>query len=333
MDPGFIKFLPNSFIKFFAQPYIGGDSEEKVLNCAKEIYKEHKFLATLDALGEDVKSINDINRFVNIYLDLIRTISRLKYFPDMYTQPSVSLKPSCFAIVVKNEDGTLDQKKMDWEGCYQNILKICSYAKEHNVSVSVDMEDRHWTDFTLKTYFQLLDSGFDNVGTVIQTRLFRTKDDLKLFNDKSRVRLVIGIYNEPADVALTDKEAMKDLMVEFSKVLFEKGVFVEFATHDEGCINKFFNEVIIPNRISNDRYEIQMLLGVPRDKIQREFISGDYLKNLTKDKNTEFADYNVKFRLYLPFAQNWSNAVAYCRRRLIENPNIITYGLKNLIIK
>jgi proline dehydrogenase len=333
MDPSFIKYLPNSFIKFFAKPYIGGDSEEKVINCAKEIYKENKFLATLDALGEDVKSVNDINRYVNIYLELIKKISRLDFFPGSFEQPSVSLKPSCFSIVAKNVDGSVNQEKMDWEGCYQNIFKICNYAKEHNVRVSVDMEDRHWTDFTLKTYFQLLDSGFDNVGAVIQTRLFRTREDLNLFNEKSRVRLVIGIYNEPSEVALTDKQAMKDLMVEFSKVLFDKGVYVEFATHDEDCVKKFFNEVIIPNRISKDRYEVQMLLGVPREKMQRELISGEYLKRLAEAKSVSFEEPKVNFRLYLPFAQTWDNAVAYCRRRLIENPNIITYGLKNLVIK
>jgi proline dehydrogenase len=330
MHPSLIKILPDTFIKIFAKPYIGGDSEEKVINYSNEIYKE-KFLSTLDALGEDVKSQKDINRFVNIYLDLARKISQLKNYPNNYEQPSISLKPSCFVIVEKNEDGTLNEK-MDWEGCYQNIYKICSYAREQNVRVTVEMEDRHWTDFTLQTYFRLMDEGLENVGTVLQTRLFRSKNDINLFNEKSRVRLVIGIYNEPADVAYTDKNLMKDLMVEFAAVLFEKGAFVEFATHDEDCIKKFLNEVVIPGEISSDKFEIQMLLGVPRQKLQNDLKSGEYLKQLIAGKNTAISETKINFRLYLPFALTWENALAYCRRRLIENPNIATYGLKNLVV-
>lgn len=54
MDPTIIKLLPNPVIKFFSKPYIGGDSEDKVLFHAEEIYQKDKFLSTLDALGEDV---------------------------------------------------------------------------------------------------------------------------------------------------------------------------------------------------------------------------------------------------------------------------------------
>jgi proline dehydrogenase len=333
MDPRLIKILPDPFIKFFAKPYIGGESEDKVIEEAKRVYQENKFLSTLDALGEDVKSIGDINTYVSIYLELIRKVVKISgLFSDLYTQPSISLKPSCFVMIEKNPDGTLNHAKMDWEGCYENIHKICSYAKEQKVRVTVEMEDRQWTQFTLDTYFKLLDSGLDNVGTVLQTRLFRSKEDVKLFDNRSRVRIVIGIYNEPAEAALTDKRKMKDLMIEFSKVLFEKGVFVEFATHDEEYIKRFLQEVVIPNKITNDKYEIQMLLGVPKENLQKDLMSGKYLESLAPELKNSM-DTKINFRLYLPFAQSWENALAYCRRRLIENPNIATYGLKHLVIK
>lgn len=321
--------MPDGFVKIFAKPYIGGDSENRVIEFSQEIYKSDKYLATLDALGEDVKSKGDINTFVNIYLNLARTVSKLNVFPDNYTQPSISLKPSCFIIVEKNPDGSLNKEKMDWEGCYENIYKICSYAKEQNVRVTVEMEDRYWSEFTLETYFRLLDSGLDNVGTVLQTRLFRSKEDIERFDHRSRVRVVIGIYNEPSSAALTDKNSMKDLMIEFSEKLFDKGAFVEFATHDENYIEKFLKQVIIPKNISPDRYEIQMLLGVPREKLQKQLVSGEFLRNLGyKGENSK-----INFRLYLPFALSWENALAYCKRRLIENPNIVLYSLKNLFVK
>ncbi|MFN8673189.1 MAG: proline dehydrogenase family protein [Candidatus Sericytochromatia bacterium] len=333
MDPKLIKVLPNPFIKFFAKPYIGGDSEDKVIKKSEEIYLEKKYLSTLDALGEDVKSSKDINVFVNLYLEIARKISKLSAFPDSYTQPSISLKPSCFIVVEKNPDGTLNNKKMDWEGCYENIHKICSYAKEHNVRVTVEMEDHQWTDFTMNTYLKLLDAGLDNVGTVLQTRLFRSRNDLDKFDSRARVRLVIGIYNEPSSLALTDKKQMKDLMLEYAKKLFDKGAFVEFASHDEHYIKRFIEEVIIPNNIEPTRYEIQMLLGVPKEKLQEDLMSGEYLKRLLNGKSTNISNAKINFRLYLPFALSWDNALAYCRRRLIENPNIAVYGLKHMIFK
>ncbi|MBC7475141.1 MAG: proline dehydrogenase family protein [Candidatus Sericytochromatia bacterium] len=333
MDPAIIKLLPNIFVKFFAKPYIGGESEDKVIRHAQEIYSSDRFLSTLDALGEDVKSNNDINTFVNIYLDLARKISKLDNFTDNYSRPSISLKPSCFVMVHKKEDGSLDKAKMDWIGCYENIYKICSYAKQQNIRVTVEMEDRYWTEFTLKTYFKLLDSGLDNVGTVLQTRLYRSLEDVKLFDNRSRVRLVIGIYNEPASDALTDKDKMKDLMIDFAKILFEKGTFVEFATHDERYLNRFFKEVVIPNKIPSDRFEIQMLLGVPKEKLQKDLMSGQYLDEMLGNDAKYYGNKKVSFRLYLPFAQTWDNALAYCKRRLIENPNIALYGIKNLFIR
>lgn len=333
MDPNLIKVLPNFFVKFFAKPYIGGESEEKVIELAKQIYSSKKYIATLDALGEDVKAQNDINTFVSIYLELIKKISKLEDFPNNYIQPSVSMKPSCFIVVSKNPDGSLNEKKMDWVDCYENIHKICSYAKAQNVRVTIEMEDRQWTKFTMDTYLKLLDDGFDNVGTVLQTRLFTSKQDLDRFDQRARVRVLIGIYNEPSAFALTDKKQMKELMLDYSKKLFDKGAFVEFATHDEEYIKKFFTDVVIPNNILSDRYEIQMLLGVPREKLQDQLISGEYLGNLIKEKNTTIIDTKVNCRLYLPFAQTWDNALAYCKRRLIESPNIAVYGLKHLIFK
>lgn len=325
-----IKLFPQPFIKFFAKPYIGGESDQKVINLAKQVFIKNKFLATLDALGEDVHSEDDINTYLNIYLELIKKVSTMNLFDNKYEQPSVSLKPSCFTLAVKNADGSLDTDKMDLKSCYENIYKICSFAKEKGVMTTVDMEDRHWTDFTLETYFKLLDAGLDNVGTVIQTRLNRTKEDINLFNEKSRVRLVIGIYNEPSDVAITDKNLMKSAMVEFAGTLLDKGAFVEFATHDTACIKRFITEIIIPRKIQNDRYEIQMLLGVPRSKLQKDFVSGEYLKGLLGENSSSFKDTKINLRLYLPFAQTWDNAVAYLRRRLTENPNIVAYGIKHL---
>ena len=39
----------------------------------------------------------------------------------------------------------------------------------------------------------------------------------------------------------------------------------------------------------------------------------------------------VTMRLYVPYALSAGDCTAYCRRRLIENPDMVTYGLLNLV--
>ena len=96
-------------------------------------------------------------------------------------------------------------------------------------------------------------------------------DDIKFFNEKSRVRLVIGIYNEPAGVAYTDKNMMKDLMVEFAGILFEKGVFVEFATHE----TEQLGAVVRVTSASGNRMRTDKSWNVDEVRADRRFYATD----------------------------------------------------------
>jgi hypothetical protein len=56
-----------------------------------------------------------------------------------------------------------------------------------------------------------------------------------------------------------------------------------------------------------------MLLGVPRQEIQDQIVRDGRL-----------------MRLYVPFAEEWQYAIAYCKRRMAANPMMGAYVLKNL---
>ena len=76
------------------------------------------------------------------------------------------------------------------------------------------MEDRTLTDASLVMY-KAVRNEFDNIGIVLQSRLFRTPDDIKALHTKPcRVRICIGIYKERAEVALQDKPDMKERLFE-----------------------------------------------------------------------------------------------------------------------
>ena len=116
----------------------------------------------------------------------------------------------------------------DAAGSEEAIVEIAQLAKEAGVALTIDMESHEWTDFTLDLAIRLFRDGYD-VGTVLQTRLERTADDLRRIPTAMRIRMVIGIYQEPKSIAITDKRQMKQRLVTQSQKLLEQGVFVEFA--------------------------------------------------------------------------------------------------------
>ena len=65
-----------------------------------------------------------------------------------------------------------------------------------------------------------------------------------------------------------------------------------------------------------DRFEVQMLYGVPRTKLLGQLVAQ-----------------GVVSRLYVPFALSWPQAVAYLRRRLDEYPAMMFVVLKNLFAR
>jgi len=177
------------------------------------------------------------------------------------------------------------------------------------------MEDSSFTDRTLQMFRAIRDE-FDNFGIVLQSRLFRTAEDIRTLHAKPcRVRICIGIYKEPADRALQDKPAMKDKLFEYVQLLLDHGHFPEIATHDEPLVRRCM-EYLDQRGVPRDRYEFQMLLGVPRTQLQQQIVQRGQV-----------------MRLYVPFAEEWKYAVHYLKRRLAANPAMAYMVVKNLFGK
>jgi len=329
--------IPVSLVLQLAKPYLAGETANDALKLARQLYLEDNYSATLDILGEDAANDSDCDASVLHYKQLIDAIVQsplpLKEPVDARRNPTVSFKPSMFATKAP----TVGQvRSVDLDKAYNRIETLVNYACERNVNVTLEAEDHRWTDFQLESYFSLIQSGYRNVGTVLQTRLFRTAKDIKRFDQRMRTRLVIGIYNEPAEVAHTNKAKMKELLVAYSRELLARGTYVEVATHDTKCLADFF-AATVNDKVAPDRFETQYLHGVPRRRFQQALISGQLFKGDEYKKIIEakecldrLAKEGVLVRMYLPFGEGKVSG-AYCRRRLKENPNMITYGIKNLL--
>jgi proline dehydrogenase len=300
-----IRLIPPPLVRFFAKPYVAGDSLEKAVDVAATLLEKRGFLTTLDLLAEGIDSEAVVEQNVATYLRMVDAVADDARFDGAGHRPTLSAKPSSYTTAPLEHGG-------DARGSKAALFRICEHAAARDVRVTIDMESRHWTDFTLDLLEELHAAGHTDVGCVVQTRLHRSPADLDRLPAGARVRLVIGIYREPEDVAVTQKSAMKENLLKFAERLLARGHFVEFATHDEVYVRRFFDEVVAPAEITPDRYEIQMLYGVPRQKLL-----------------TQLVDRGVRVRLYVPFALGWKMAIAYLRRRLDEYPAMALLVLKN----
>lgn len=315
MNP-LIRLIPPFLVRYFAGPYVAGDSLEKAIEVASANWLEKGRATTLDLLAEgiDTQSVADEN--TDTYLAMVDAIAADQRFgrdsvagvaADRRTLPTVSLKPSSYTMAPLEHGG-------DACGSAQACERICEHAAANGVSPTIDMEGSPWTDFTLDLLDRLHGNGLRDVGCVLQTRLNRTRADLDRLPAGCRVRLVIGIYREDASIAVTDKPTMKERLLEYGEELLRRGHYVEFATHDEAIVRRFVDEVVPRTGVGLERFEIQTLYGVPRDTLL------DGLR-----------DAGIVTRLYLPFALGWPMAIAYLRRRLAEAPNMMFLVARNML--
>ena len=115
---------------------------------------------------------------------------------------------------------------------------------------------------TLRIYERLRDAGHDAVGTVLQSYLYRTPDDLERLLPRSpNLRIVKGAYLEPAVIAYPEKADVDRAYVELVERGLRGGAYIAVATHDESII-RTVQAFAAREEISRDRFEFQMLYGV-----------------------------------------------------------------------
>jgi proline dehydrogenase len=329
-----LDLIPNSWVVSVAAPYLSGQNAESAIAKGHKLFEKEHVCGTLDILGENSSSQTDCDRNVEKFIELIDLVRRNSLSTPFERENfTISMKPSMFSDHSPNF-ASRQPSKMD--AGFERIAKVVDYASLRKVRLTLEAEDSRWTGFQLDAFQALINAGYTNLGTVLQSRLFRTKQDISKIGERDRVRLVIGIYREPTAIAYADKRTMKNLLIEYSRELFERGCYVELATHDTGVIQKFFSEVVIPQEIPPTQFETQFLLGVPRLKLQRDLINGNYFAGLEKtkikgiDHLVALRRAGVLVRMYLPFGPK-ELAGPYCKRRLVSNPNLLLYGLNNLL--
>lgn len=261
--------------------FVAGETLDEAIKVTRDLNAKG-LLVSLDYLGESVKRAEDTQEVVDTYRAMIEQIhaNNLK--------ASVSLKLTHLGLDISKDL------------CLTNLRHILTAAKTNGIPVTIDMESSTYTDTTLRIYRTMRDDyDFDNVGTVIQAYLYRSKEDMQqLAAEGSHIRLCKGAYLEPAEVAFPEKSDVDKNYVEIAQVYLQSSSYLCIATHDEKMIQAVESFIKAQN-IPQERYEFQMLYGI-RSARQEEIVAAGY-----------------KMRAYVPFGSAW---YPYFMRRLAERP-------------
>jgi proline dehydrogenase len=248
-------------------------------------------LVTVDHLGEFVDSVEVANERTE---ECIQTIQMIR---QERLDAQVSLKMTSLGLDISHDL------------VVRNMTRILDTAEQHNVMVTIDMEDVPRCQETIDIFKQFK-GKYNCVSTVLQAYLYRTEEDLKdLSSYQPFLRLVKGAYKEPAEVAFPDKKDVDNNYKKLIKQSLLSGNYTAIASHDDAMI-EFTKDFAKKHQIPNDKFEFQMLYGM-RNKTQLELVKQGY-----------------RMRVYVPYGLDW---YGYFMRRLAERPSNIAFAFKGMV--
>ena len=270
--------------------FIAGHTLEREVAVCRRLNAE-RILASLDHLGESVKSLEEAERSRDAYLRALDQIAALEL------KATVSIKLTQLGLDFSETD------------CRNNVEQLVQRAKAIGTVVEIDMESSEYVDRTLALVSDL-HSRFGSVRAVIQAYLYRSESDIEdLCRQSIPVRLCKGAYKEPSDVAFPNKPDVDRNYVRLMTKLFDQGYSPAIASHDERIVQQAVQYVRERN-IAPDRFEFQMLYGIRRD-LQRRLVADGY-----------------RLRIYVPYGDAW---YPYFMRRLAERPANVLFLVRNLL--
>ena len=277
-----------------ARRFVAGETMLEALDATRRL-NESGLLVTLDYLGESVNKAEDTESIVTTYQQLIDSIAMQKL------QSGVSLKLTHLGLDISESL------------CVTNLRHILSAAQEKgNIPVTIDMESSYYTDTTLRIYRTMREEyGFANVGTVIQSYLYRSEEDMRqLAAEGAHIRLCKGAYLESPEIAYPDKADVDASFVRLTDDFLQapEPAYLCIATHDENMIQAA-QQSVKKYAVSQDRFEFQMLYGI------------------RSNRHAELAAEGFQMRVYVPFGESW---YPYFMRRLAERPANLWFFARSL---
>jgi len=285
------RFAAKYGLRLGASRFVAGESLDACVGVLRGLNDEGLH-ANTTLLGEDVHDEAEARAVADEYLSILARL----HAESLRT--NVALKLTHLGLDI------------DEELAFENVKRVVERAAELDNFVRIDMEYSGLVDATLRTYRRLREAGLDNVGTVLQSYLYRTPEDLEsLLPLEPNLRLVKGAYLEPESVAYPKKPDVDAAYLRLVERSLQGGGYTAVATHDERMIE---HTLAFAERegVGRDRFELQMLFGV-RPQLQLDLASRGY-----------------KVLVATPFGPEW---FPFFTRRLAERPANLLFVVRNLV--
>lgn len=262
-------------------------------------------IATLDHLGENTTTEADALQATEDILMAVDAIDQAGL------RSNVSLKLSQLGISI------------DTELAYANLVRVLQRAHERNNFVRVDMEDSSLTQPTLDLVYRARADGYTNVGTVIQSYLFRSDaDTTRLAQENIPVRMVKGAYLEPPALVYTSKEDVDASFDRLTETLIAAQCLPGAPAEDaQGRFPP------LPAVASHDPKRIQCAIAYAEQKgLERRQLEFQLLYGIRHDLQQSLVQQGYPVRIYVPYGTHW---YPYFMRRLAERPANVWFFISN----
>jgi proline dehydrogenase len=271
--------------------FVAGETLDECVAVLRRL-NDQGLYANTTLLGEGVLEPTATEAVVSAYRTIIDRIA------DEQLRANVALKLTHLGLDISEELA------------HDNLRALVERATERDGFVRIDMEQSQYVDATLRIFRRVREGGLDRVGTVLQSYLYRTPDDLEaLLPLAPNLRLVKGAYLEPESVAYPHKHDVDAAYVSLLERMLAEAGHTAVATHDSALIQHTIRYAA-DNGIGKDRFEFQMLYGV-RPQLQLDLVRRGY-----------------KVLVATPYGPEW---YPYLMRRLGERPANLLFFLRNTL--
>jgi len=289
---GTVRRFVNAYgMRLGAARFVAGETLDEAVPVLRSL-NDRGLAANTTLLGEDVLNEDETRA---VAAEFRRILDRIR---EEGLGVNVALKLTHLGLDV------------DEDLAFENVRSVVDHAAQVGNFVRIDMEYSSLVDPTLRIYRRLREAGYANVGTVLQSYLYRSAADLEeLLPLQPNLRLVKGAYLEPAEVAYPRKEDVDAAYVRLLERSLGREGYTAVATHDERLIEHaigFANGT----GIERDRFEFQMLYGV-RPQLQLDLVRRGF-----------------KVLVATPYGPEW---FPYLMRRLAERPANVMFFARNLV--
>ena len=288
------QFRRRRFARRAVSRFMPGEDLESALGAAHEL-QQLGITAILTRLGENVRSIDEIQGVIEHYLGVIDAVHAAGL------DAHVSIKLTQLGLDI------------DRAAAFENLNVLLEHTSRREGFLWIDMEQSSCVDATLDVYRRARDRNI-RIGVCLQAYLYRTADDLEdLLDRDGTIRLVKGAYNEPPDVAFRHKRDVdRNYLTLACRLLDHPAIGPTrhaLGTHDLRLLRQLADQTGHPSG-TDCPYEVDMLYGIRAEEQRRLVAAG------------------LPVRVLVSYGESW---FPWYMRRLAERPANVGFVLRSML--